>query len=186
MNIAICGLLRSGKDSVAAYLCANYGYSRFAFGDGLKDVCRRLYPEEFVDGRKPRALLQGFGQMARSFGDGNVWVNECFRRIGGAAVDCENDNGNYAYPFRAVVTDIRQPNELERCRAEGYVIIRVNCPEKLRFLRAQSAGDTFSFADLQHDTETHVDTFAVDYDINNSGSLAELHVQINAVMEAVG
>jgi len=67
MNIAICGALRAGKDVVGDYLCERYGYTTFAFGDGLTSVCQALYPNQFLDGKKPRALLQGFGQDARKY-----------------------------------------------------------------------------------------------------------------------
>lgn len=186
VNIALTGALRSGKDVFAAYLVRKYGYTRFAFGDGLKDVCRRLYPEQFEGGRKPRALLQNFGQMARSFGDGNVWVNDCFRRI-------EEERSYYAAfpwmyegaPLRVVITDARQPNEFSRCRAEGYTIIRVNAPLETRLERARAAGDTFDDADLAHETESHVDMFSVDYDVFNIGTIDELFAQIDAIIASI-
>lgn len=36
--IALCGLARSGKDTVADYLVNNYGYTRVAYADAIKDM----------------------------------------------------------------------------------------------------------------------------------------------------
>jgi dephospho-CoA kinase len=185
-NIAICGLIRSGKDAVGAYLTERYGYTRFAFGDGIRRITRELYPESYADGNvKPRALLQGFGQMARSF-DENVWVNDCFRRI--AEKEAWLSSRKVApiiadvFTLKSVITDLRQPSEYDRCRAEGYVIIRVKAPESLRIHRAIESADTFNLRDLTHETESYVDSFAVDYEVDNSGSLAELYAQIDLIM----
>lgn len=185
MNIALTGHLRSGKDAIAAHLVTNYGYTRFAFGDGIREVTRRLYPEQYVGGAKPRALLQGFGQMARTFGE-DVWVNDCFRRIEAERWVYDGGHKLWEVPnFRTVISDLRQPNELARCRSEGYAIIRVKAKSALRIQRAVESADTFNLADLTHSTETHIDGFAVDYEITNDGSLAELYEQIDEVMKRV-
>jgi dephospho-CoA kinase len=193
-NISLCGKLRSGKDSVAAYLVRQYGYTRFAFGDELKRYYHELFGET---GTKPREGYQWLGQTMRQR-DPDVWVRKCF-----SAIDTEDKRfyrGHHqvlnsktrevlidvpANPLRAVITDLRQPNEYDRCRVEGFVIIRVNAPEGVRINRAVESADTFNLADLRHETESHVDTFAVDYVINNDGTLAELHAQIDAIMAQV-
>ncbi|MHA7962852.1 AAA family ATPase [Paenibacillus sp. CAU 1782] len=169
-NIAITGHLRSGKDELGNRLSQRYGYVRFAFGDGIKDVCRRLYPEQFTDGKKPRALLQGVGQALRQY-DPDVWVRQCFDKI-----TWDEEGGPY------VITDLRQPNEYTRCRREGFVIIRVKAKSALRIHRAATGGDTFKLADLTHETESHVDGFAVDYEITNDGTLDELYAKVDEIM----
>lgn len=181
-NIALTGKFRSGKDSVGRYLCANYGYTRFAFGDELKRYAHELFDVDSAS--KPRELYQWFGQTMRQR-DPDVWVRKCFEAIARChynRVDYEEDPDE----FRAVITDLRQPNECDRCRSEGFVIIRINCPDDIRLARARSAGDDFTDADIAHETERHVDIFTVDYEIDNSGALSELHAQIDAIMEAIG
>lgn len=179
MNIALTGKLRSGKDAAAAYLVSQYGYTRFAFGDALKRYYHQLFTDYQI--RKPREGYQWFGQTMRQR-DPDVWVRKCFTEIYGYQADAPYFTGKKARPI--VITDVRQPNEHGRCRAEGFVIVRVNCPDDIRMLRAQTAGDTFSFADLFHETEQHVNTFDVDYELDNSGSLADLHAQIDALLRA--
>jgi len=174
-DIGICGLLRSGKDTVSEYLTQEYGYLQYAFGDGIRDICRRLYPEQFADGKKPRALLQQFGEYARTH-DKNVWINDMFRNIRA------NEYTRYA---PVVVSDVRQPHEVEALRKRDFVLIRVTAPEALRIDRAIKSADTFNLHDLSHETERHVNTFEVDYEIVNDGTLTELYAKVDEVMRKV-
>ncbi|MEQ4485234.1 adenylate kinase [Cohnella silvisoli] len=186
--IALCGQLRAGKDAVADYLGRQYGYTRFAFGDELKRYAHELFSGEvggIVDGvsRKPRELYQWFGQTMRAR-DPDIWVRKCFAWIQ-REYDVMHDYDPANHPFRSVITDLRQPNEIERCRAEGYVIIRVNCPEAIRLERARQAGDTFTAESLAHETESHIAGFAVDYEVENAGTMADLYAEVDAIMARI-
>lgn len=178
-NIAITGRLRSGKDAVAEYLAREHGYTRFAFGDELK----RYYHELFGPAEaKPREGYQWFGQVMRER-DPDIWVRKCFEAIDRAQTAWD-DVLLYEYDTttRAVISDLRQPNEFDRCRSEGYTIIRVTAPEALRIDRAIKSADNFALADLTHDTESHVDSFAVDYEIVNDGTLADLYAKVDGII----
>lgn len=185
-NFAITGEMRSGKDAVAKYLTRNFGYTPFAFGGELK----RYYHELFgPSDTKPREGYQTFGQFCRER-DPDIWVRKCFEAI--TRKERQDDvyhsmpwNEWSRVPFRAVISDLRQPNEYDRCRSEGYVIIRVTAPEALRIDRAIKSGDTFNLRDLTHDTESHARSFDVDYEIVNDGTLAELYAKVDAVIAEV-
>jgi dephospho-CoA kinase len=185
-NIAIVGQLRSGKDAVAEYLAQNYGYTRFAFGDELKRYYHELFgPSE----TKPREGYQWFGQTMRER-DPDIWVRKCFEAI--SARERQDSvyydmpwNAHHRQPFRAVISDLRQPNEFQACKRQGYVIIRVTAPEALRIDRAIKSGDTFNLRDLTHDTESHARSFDVDYEIVNDGTLAELYAKVDAIVTEV-
>ncbi|WP_339306879.1 hypothetical protein [Paenibacillus sp. FSL R5-0519] len=178
-NIGLIGRLRSGKDTLADYLADDdegYGYLRYAFGDGIRDICRRLYPDQFANGTKPRALLQQFGEYARTH-DRDVWVNDMFRRI--------RDN-EYSRYSPVVVSDVRQLHEVEALRARGYVLIRVEAPEALRIDRAIKSGDRFNLRDLTHGTETALDGYSADFTVTNDGDLAHLYRQIDEIIAFLG
>jgi dephospho-CoA kinase len=174
MNIALTGALRSGKDSVAAYLTQKYGYTRFAFGDELKRDFHRRYPE-IPRTPKPRVGYQSHGQLMRVLIDEDVWVTRCFEEITYGHAGAES----------VVISDLRQPNEYAECKRLGYVIIRVKAQSALRIQRAVESADTFDLRDLTHDTESHTDGFAVDYEVVNDGSLAELYAQIDVIMDVI-
>lgn len=78
--IAICGLKRSGKDTIADTLCHHYGYEKVKIATPLKDALKTLF--QFTDaqvegdekdsidprwGVKPRRLMQFIGTEVMQF-----------------------------------------------------------------------------------------------------------------------
>jgi dephospho-CoA kinase len=181
VKIALTGKMRSGKDTVANHLYIRHSFNRVAFGDALKKNAHATFPwiHEF---NKPRALYQQFGQLMRQI-EPDVWIKHAERAVKGA-IDFRVNTG--AERVGVVITDLRQPNEYVWARNNGYTIIRVTAPDEDRLLRAKLAGDDFNEADLEHETESHIDGFAVDAEIVNDGSVDELKAQIDAIMEAIG
>lgn len=183
-NIALMGRLRSGKDVCAAYLADKYGYTRFAFGDELKRDFHRRYPEIPRD-PKPRAGYQFHGQFMREHYGEPVWVGACLDSVRDAELSADLSDtfmGVEEPSFRAVITDVRQPNEYSALKSAGYTLIRVECPDAIRIARAQDAGDTFTHADLAHPTETALDGYAADFTVINDRGLAELYAQIDVIV----
>jgi dephospho-CoA kinase len=170
VNIALVGKARSGKDSLAGYASLLYDYTPFAFGDELKRYAHAIFG---VTGGKDRGLYQWFGQTMRER-ESDVWIRLLFEKVASLR------------PQRVIVTDCRQPNEHARLKAEGYVIIRVNASDETRLERMKRAGDTFTMADLTHDTESHIDGFAVDYEIWNNGTLTDMTTQFDVSMRELG
>jgi dephospho-CoA kinase len=180
VKIAICGRLRSGKDTVGNHLYIKYGFSQVAFGDALKKNAHATFPwvSEFS---KPRALYQQFGQLMRQI-ESDVWIKHAEQAVKGA-IDFNVNTG--AEKVGVVITDLRQPNEYEWCRANGYTIIRVTAPDDDRLFRAKLAGDSFIEADLEHETESYIDGFTVDFEIINDGSVDELKRKIDEVLAKI-
>jgi len=178
IKIALTGKMRSGKDTVALHLAFEHGFEYpIAFGDKLKRTFHELFPWVFAQS-KPREGYQRFGQLIREEFDENVWVKHLASTVE-FLEDSRKTRG-------IVITDLRQPNEYEWCRANGFIIVRVTAPDELRIARAKAAGDNFSADDLAHETERHVDRFEVDYEIVNDGTLAELEAQVNIMMAEIG
>ncbi len=72
--IAICGLKRSGKDTIADYLCTNYGYTKIKIANPLKQGLKVMFgltdeqletdKKDEIDPRwnvQPRKLMQYIG-----------------------------------------------------------------------------------------------------------------------------
>ena len=175
IKVGLTGKMRAGKDTVTDYLVANYGFTKFAFGDALKEHANKIF--DVPAGAKPREIYQRFGQYCRAI-DEDVWVRKCFQSI------AESDRGNRV--FRPIITDIRQPNEYARCRAEGFVIIRVKADDSVRLERAREAGDKFDKESLNHETERHVDGFEVDFEIDNNGTWRGMAEQVDVIMRELG
>ena len=169
LKIALCGGMRSGKDTVGKYLRDHYAFERVAFGDAIREVCAVLYPDQVKNGAKPRHLYQGVGQDLRKY-DEYVWIKAAFSAI--QFYESEN----------VVVTDLRQPNEYIALKEAGFKIIRVNASRATRIERMTAAGDDFKPEDLVHDTERHYPHFEVDHVLTNDGDLNDLHQQIDAMI----
>jgi hypothetical protein len=182
IKLALCGRLRSGKDTAARYLTLFYDFQQFAFADPLKRYLHEIFPHVPRE-PKPRALYQAFGQKLREV-DPDVWINLTMHKIDEYlrqhACDCS------PLKPRVVVTDCRQQNEYDRLRAAGFKFIRINADDELRIRRALEAGDDFTVHDLAHETELLVDSFDVDYEVDNNGTTSELYEQIDAIMNELG
>lgn len=177
IKIALTGKMRSGKTSVAEHLTACYGFKQFAFGDVLKRFAHEIFG---YGGPKDRELYQWFGQTMRER-DPDVWIKHLDRDLEEYIEDMRGGIG-----VRVVITDLRQPNEYDYCRREGYTIIRVNCPEEIRIERMIAAGDRFDQTMLDHETERYVDKFDVDYEIDNSNGWYLTARQIESIMKDLG
>ena len=53
MIIGICGLIGSGKDTIADYLVTNYNFKKLSFADKLKDSVATMFDwdRELLDGK---------------------------------------------------------------------------------------------------------------------------------------
>jgi dephospho-CoA kinase len=180
VKLALCGRLRSGKDTVGNHLYIRHSFNQVAFGDALKKNAHATFPwvSEFS---KPRALYQQFGQLMRQI-DPDVWIKHAERAVKGAIDYNVNTD---AEKVGVVISDLRQPNEYEWAKANGFTIIRITAPDEDRLFRAKLAGDDFNEADLEHETESHIDGFAVDYTIENNGTVDDLKLQVDSVLAQI-
>lgn len=162
---------RSGKDTVANYLVANFGFKRIAFADPLKLACMEIFGwteehvygdlKEVVDpywGFSPRYALQKVGtECMRDNFDREIWVKAAGKRI------LENPKINW------VITDCRFPNEAKAIAEWGGRVVKVDRPG----------------AEASQGIEKHPSEIAMDaydgwwYTICNYGTLSELYDTID-------
>ncbi|MED3182030.1 AAA family ATPase [Bacillus thuringiensis] len=172
--IGIAGKMRTGKDTIARLMAKDRRgkFQRGAYADRLKEYVDSRYGKQ--EGGKRRALLQYVGQEARK-ANPLVWVEELQPKI-----DFLRSTGH-----NVVITDVRQQNEIDSLRAQGAYIVRVNVSDEIRKQRIIDAGDEFKEEDFYHETETAIDTFEVDYEINNEGGLIQLVQQLDAILLSI-
>ncbi|UXQ88898.1 deoxynucleoside monophosphate kinase [Bacillus phage Thurquoise] len=185
IKIAIAGEFRSGKSTVAEYLDEKYSMLQFAFADELKRDFHKEYPD-ILTVPKPRKGYQLYGQLMRYVYGEDYWINRCFNKIENIrqAAMGYNITGSEA-KFNPVITDLRQHNELERCREEGYHIIKVLAPKSVRVQRAKEEGDSFSEEELQHETEVYVREMDTDFTIMNNGTIEDLYAEVDYIMSVI-
>ncbi|AZQ70285.1 hypothetical protein EKH77_02800 [Streptomyces luteoverticillatus] len=183
-GIGIIGRARSGKDTVAARLVAAHGFRRMALADPLKDMAFgidpliapavqdggtlrlaeavRLFGWETVKERYPEArrFLQRLGtEGVRHHINANYWVDVLLQEAGTAC------RAGDVRPV--VVPDVRFENEARALAAHGFALWSVDRP---------------GLRDTVHESE-RLSLHHGELLINNNGTLAALHRQVDAAME---
>lgn len=188
IKIALTGKARSGKDTVGKLLIEQ-GFHKYAFGDEIKYLIERYFPEATKEG-KPRKYYLKIGQTFRELNP-EVWINCLLDKVSmslqlNAGLNQHlRKHGKKEVPFNIVVTDARQQNEVRILREQGYKIIKVNCPDEIRIQRMKLLGDVFTPQDLYDETELNVDAVKADYELDNFGDLAETRKQLEAILQEI-
>ncbi len=189
MLIGICGLIGSGKDTVAERLVVEHGYKRDSFAKSLKDAVAAMFnwdrdmlegrgessrhwreqPDKFWSERfgrevTPRTILQEFGTevMRGQMYDG-IWVDSCIGRYKG-----EN----------TVISDTRFPNEIKRIKECGGVILLVKRFKDPDWFTSYVEGNIEPKG--IHSSEYMWAKSEFDYTIENNGSLDELNAKVDS------
>ncbi len=202
MIIGVCGLIGSGKDTIADYLVNIHEFRRDSFAATLKDAVAAVFgwDRTMLEGRTrssrewreqpdtwwsdrlgrditPRWILQWWGTEVcrRGFHD-DIWIASLENKLRHSEDD-------------VVISDCRFPNEIAAIRAQGgYVIRVVRGPEPAWYAVAQSANlGIDGAAQMLESMGIHASETAwigTDFDcvIQNNGSLDDLYQQINDLL----
>jgi hypothetical protein len=167
------GLKRSGKDTFAARLVEEHGFTRVAFADPLKDAALALDPRIFYRARlseivnedgweaakeipEVRRTLQNLGVAIRNL-DPGFWLNAAIRR----ADEVEGP---------VIITDVRFSNELGYVARHG-VSVRIVRP-------GQVNSDT-------HISENELADAPTTFSVVNGGTVADLHAAADELAAAL-
>jgi hypothetical protein len=170
--IGIVGRKGAGKDTAAeALVSQGYRVAKFAGAlkamvtgylkyigledDAIKAIIEdyrvKEIPSPYFNGKSPRHVMQTLGtEWGRDLIDTNIWVDSCIR-------NCKMFNQP------SIITDVRFPNEVQAVRDAGGVVIRIS----------RGIPNTDS-----HASEAFIDSLPVDYEINNNGTINELHSKL--------
>lgn len=173
LKIAVTGKMRAGKDTFANCLKQSYQFIELKFSDGITDIIKAYFPEALKKG-KPRQHYQIIGQSFRQLNE-DIWVSRVGREI--AEVESIFPSANF------LVTDLRQPNEAEFLRENGFVIVKVVADKAVRLQRMQEENDSYTEEDLQHETEDNVDSIVADFTVNNDGDEIALQTQAEQFLD---
>lgn len=208
--IGITGKKYNGKDTIANYLCDNYGYTRIAYGDPLKEICRILFgfddnqlygdDKEKIDNRwkiSPRQAFQFIGtdllrnQMHLLLPELNdkIWI-KCLIELLNKKLK-ENPNAKY------IISDVRFQNEIDSIKNE-YVdskIFRVIRPsvnieqiltnKESKIINVTKDNLTSYTTETQtsrHESEMTDTLENIDYDILNDSDLQSLYSKIENII----
>jgi len=168
MMVGILGKKGHGKDSVGDILVRHWGFCRVAFADVLKRECEEIYG---IDWRiatgsveEKEAVLVEHGVSAR-----HLWQRH-------------GDMRSKAEPGYFVT---KLAAEVERLREDGvrhFVITDVRHHDEVEYIAGQEGTTWRVMKDEEHSSETALDGYTASFDIDNDGSLDELHEAVMAIM----
>lgn len=174
LRIAVTGEIRSGKDTVCS-LIQQPGTGKLYFAEGIELIIKTFFPEAFDGTKKPRSYYQKIGQFMRTINP-MVWINYTARKF-----ESMKQQGVSTF----LCTDLRQPNEYQWLKDNGFIVIKVEADSEIRIQRMKESGDKFDLQDLVHPVEQEIKRLPYDFLIDNNEGLDELASQVAAVMNEV-
>lgn len=182
--VGLLGYARSGKDTAGEFLVANFGFTRLAFADKLRDFAYAIDPlvtaypyyDEWSGPSVDKVCLStlvdkmGWEKAKEQYPE----VRRLLQRIGTEGgrevldqnvwVDATMKQVRRDSDKRYVITDVRFPNEVEAIKARGGVTWRVRRP---------------GFDAVNgHPSETALDAWGTDHVFMNDGELLEFQAKV--------
>lgn len=203
MIIGICGLIGSGKGTVADILVNNHGFTKLSFADSLKDAVSavfgwerallegdteesRMFREQVdawwqerlgIIGLTPRMILQQWGtEVCRNNFHNDIWILSLEKKIREISL-AHAENYTEA---RIVIPDTRFPNEIEmiqRLRGEVWCVKRGEDPEWLSKYRSHGTEPVDA-----HSSEWAWARSDFDHVIGNDGTIDELEQRVRSLL----
>jgi len=203
MIIGICGLIGSGKDTIADYLVNFYEFRRESFANTLKDAVAAVFgwDRTMLEGRTkearewreeidpwwaerldmptltPRWVLQYWGtEVCRKGFHDDIWIASLENKLRNSRDD-------------VVISDCRFPNEIESIRKASGVIVwvkRGELPTWYDLAVSANQGHNLAQQELKrlriHASETSWIGTDFDHTIENDGGIADLYDQIEKLL----
>jgi hypothetical protein len=208
MIIGITGLISSGKDTIADYLCTFHGFKRVSFAASLKDAVASVFGwnREYLEGSTktsrawreqkdewwserlgmeitPRWVLQYWGtEVCRNGFHKDIWVASVENKLR------QTDEN-------IVITDCRFRNEITAIKNAGGITIRINRGEMpiwyndaVEFNKGPNGNVMWATgrAKLErlgiHASEYSSVGLKYDHVIENAGTIDDLHEKIKVLL----
>ena len=201
MLIGICGFQSSGKDTIADYLIKEHGFIKMSFASKLKDIIAIMFgwPRDKLEGLTkedrewreqidpwwsktlqmphltPRYVMQYFAtDLFRNKFHPDIWVKIVENELNKLLEQGTNQN--------IVISDCRFENEINMIIRLGGKIIQVYRDPPYWFHKYRQ-GENPNEIRYIHRSEIEWIRCYRDYDVENDGTIEELHQKILQVIK---
>lgn len=173
MIIGLSGKARAGKDTVAAILVEDYGFTRLAFADVIKACVYTLDPIISLSGLRLQYLVDSNGwEAAKEFPEVRrllqVFGSEVGRELIDEQIWIEMTMSGIKAGSNIVISDVRFKNEAEEIKYQGGQVWRIT--------RAINADND------NHLSETQLDSWNFDHYVPNNGTMEDLKKEVKDIM----
>lgn len=185
-SVAIFGKFCSGKTTLANVLVDEYGFTKVSMAENMKRIVKEVY------GHTDKSHMV---QVTRRDGSyDHITVREVLQRLGEAVKDADRDiwlkwlEADLMFmrgPF--AMDDARLSFEADALRQNGWVLVKLVCPENIRFERYRKLYDREPTpAELYHSTELDVDYIDCDIELDATVSPEYLAAQVASLASEEG
>lgn len=172
--VALCGKKRCGKDTIAEYLNAKYGYKNVKFAAPLKDAVQALFGFTYDQVENTKDDIDPFWGITPRNAMQFIGVEVAQIQFQGLIPDI--GRGFFVKSLLAkykqeniVISDMRFLHEYKAIKEiPGSLIIKIHRPNV-------DDGD-------EHISETELNIIAADYTVENNGTITQLIDQVDKIM----
>ncbi|MDN6857250.1 deoxynucleotide monophosphate kinase [Pseudomonas sp. CAN2814] len=176
--IGLHGRARSGKDTAASYIAAQFGLLIYAFASPLKRALIDMLnlPASAFDGADKEQPLPWLGKSPRELMQllGTEWGrHQVHPQLWLLLAEMNLANHLEASPHARgfVISDVRFENEADWIRAKGGIVVHLHRPDAPGV--------------AAHSSESGIAVFDNDLVIHNDGTLEDLYEALDALMQTV-
>lgn len=127
VKIGLCGIMASGKTTLAEQLIQNYSdFTRVSLANAVKEFANFIF--DIPEGYKDRVAYQKMGDGARNYLFQDVWIETLLQQV------AEQEGFNKHF----IVDDIRYENEVDKLKEKGWYIVKLDINDDLQLDRLKA------------------------------------------------
>jgi dephospho-CoA kinase len=181
--VGLTGLAGSGKSEVSDYLVKEFGFKKLVFSDILREEAEKRNLLKNKGYEEQKYIFSKLGeQLRKESGKWGILAEKLIEKI---------KSGNSE---KVVVDGFRSAEEVDLFKKsfEKFCLVFVDANEKVRFLRRKLEDSLTNLEQLRRRDKKDIEELGLgkaiemaDFTIDNSGTIEDLHKEIDSLMEKI-